>query len=316
MSSPNITLAVVIATFNREKELVDTIESLLKLEKQPDEVFIVDQTAKHSDETENYLKKINKSYVHVIRLPEPGVCFARNLGVALAKSDVILFLDDDVIIKDHQFIENHLKNYHSPRIDAVQGQILLPISKEAISDLNRYEPMFKFSSWEENLSPFVTANVSVRRDVLLKMGGFDEGFSGRTYANEDGDLGKRMRNCGCRIGFDPAASLFHIQTPSGGNRITGRDAFPEWTRSVTFFQFALRHSTGKLRFKRLFNVFRLITLRKENVCEPWCLPSAFISAFYALLIAVKRHRAGFCSSINVVGVENLRRQYLTTSIAC
>jgi len=308
-SAENISIAVVIPTLNREKVLTDTISSVLKLNPPPDEILIMDQTLHHERDTEEYLRKITDFGVRIIRLPEPGVCFARNLGAALANTDVVIYLDDDVLIKDPAFIDMHRKNYSDPAIDAVLGQILEAGREKPGMGLSSDIPWIKFASRWENIESFVTANVSIRRNVLLRTGGFDEGFSGRTYANEDGDLGLRLSRSGYRIVFDPSACLLHLWAPSGGNRITGRDVFPEWTRSVTFFQFALRHYSGWLRIWKILGVFRLIPLRKENVHKPWCLPGALAHAFYALNVAMQRHKIGFRSSLYNPGVDCLRQKF-------
>lgn len=304
-------MAVLIPTLNREKVLIDTVESVLRLDPLPDEIFVIDQSVNHQPDTESYLQKIKDFGVRVIRLPEPGVCFARNLGAALSNSDIIIYLDDDVIIEDPGFIESHRKNYNNPEIAAVQGQILIPEISTNIANLGsrNSKDMFEFWSRVENFNSFVTANVSIRRNVLLQTGGFDEGFSGRTYANEDGDFGLRLLGLGYRIDFDPSACLIHLKASSGGNRITGRDAFPEWTRSITFFQFFLRHYKGWLHIWKILTVFRLIALRKENVQKPWRLPNALLHALYAFNIAIKRNKAGFRSSLFKPGVDYLRQKF-------
>ncbi len=308
MGSNNVRAAIIIPTLNRGKVLIDTIESVLKLKPLPDEFWVIDQTAQHEPEVELYLKNIQKRGVKVVKLPEPGVCFARNLGAALSSADILIYLDDDVIVENLAFVENHKRNYLDAEIDAVQGHLLENEASRADGrETDKVEP--DSAQRADNIKTFVTANASIRRNVLLKIGGFDEGFSGRTYANEDGDLGQRLFNDGYRIVYDPASSLIHLKAPSGGNRILGRDSFPEWTRSVTFFQFTLRHFSGWGCIWRMLYIFRLITFRKENVSEPWCLPGALLHALYALSVAITRHRAGFKSSLVNPGVDYLRLEY-------
>lgn len=306
-----LSVAIVIPTFNREKVLIDTIESVLSLNPQPDEFWVIDQTAQHEPATEAYLQGSHNHGVKVVRLPEPGVCFARNLGAALSNADIIIYLDDDVMIKEPAFIEKHRNNYLNPEVDAVQGQILEPGQQITNQKPNKNEVSLNYAHRAERLNTIVTANCSIQRSVILKTGGYDEGFSGRTYANEDGDFGLRLFKDEYRIDSDPEASLIHLKAPSGGNRITGRDAFPEWTRSVTFFQYYLRHCSGWLRIWKILTVFRLIALRKENVKETWRLPGALLHTFYALHVALKRYKQGFQSSLFNPGVDYLRKKYLT-----
>jgi glycosyltransferase involved in cell wall biosynthesis len=298
-----VSASVIIATLNRERVLIDTIESVLSLKHLPDEFWVIDQTARHEPEVELYLKSVQKRGVRVVKLPNPGVCFARNLGAALSNSEILIYIDDDVIINDPDYVEKHKRNYFNSKIDAVQGQIIENGIEYFTADNANLTPC------GAKTSTFVTANVSIRRSVLLKVGGFDEGFSGRTYANEDGDLGMRLFKEGYRIIVNTEPCLIHLKTSGGGNRIAGRDSFPEWTRSVTFFQFTLRHLVGGNRIRRMAYVFRLISLRRENLLQPWYIPSALLHAFYALNVAVKRHKAGFHSSIINPGTDHLRLEY-------
>lgn len=309
----NDKVAIILPTFKREKVLCDTIESVLSLEPTPNEFWVIDQSSSHSSNTEAYLKEVGNRGVNIVRLPKPCVCFARNLGAALSNSDILIFIDDDVLIDKARFVESHRQKYTETEIDAVWGQIRTPGQEpiDRIEKPNQIPQNYAFPV--EKISCLVSANHSIRRNVMLETGGYDEGFAGRTYANEDGDFGLRLFQQGYRIDFEPSASLIHLHAPSGGNRIAGRDSFPEWTRSVTFFQFALRHYSGVQKIKKISAVYRTIALRRENVTRPFILPWAICQATYALGLAFSRHKCGFKSSLFDPGVEQLRRQYAGSS---
>ena len=304
-------VAIIIPTFNREKVLCETIESVLNLNPEPDEIWVIDQTPEHEPATEYYLNEACKKEIKIVRLAEPGVCFARNLGAALSEADILIYIDDDVLIDRVNFVEAHRQNYSNPDIHAVWGQIRAPNQDTTDQRGGPDKIPQNFSRRVENIKYLVSANHSIRRDVLLKTGGYDESFAGRTYANEDGDFGFRLFAQGYRIDFDPNASLVHLLAPSGGNRLVGRDSFPEWTRSVTYFQFALRHYTGVIKIWMILKVYRAITFRRENINRPFFLPWAFGQATYGLMIAIRRHRLGFRSSLKYPGVETLRNKYKT-----
>ena len=308
-SSKKMTVAIIIPTFNREEVLCDTLKSVMSLDPYPDEVIVVDQSKRHNKDTEKYLLYAQSEGVKLINLSEPGVCYARNLGGALSNSDILVFIDDDVQLHNKKFVEMHRNNYLDDKVDAVWGQILHPgQSTTSILGRNNIIPQ-NYSERVENIKYLISANHSIKRNIFIEAGGYDEGFSGRTYANEDGDFGMRLYNNGYRIDFDPLATLIHLQAPSGGNRITGRDNFPEWTRSVTFFQYAFRHYKGLSKFRELIRVFRIITFRKENVVEFWNIPSSVIHTLYGLYIAIIRFRGGFKSSLFHNGVHQLRKQH-------
>jgi GT2 family glycosyltransferase len=56
---------------------------------------------------------------------------------------------------------------------------------------------------------FLTGNASVRRDDLLRVGCFDESFTG--YGHEDLELGYRLQKAGLRIVYEAGAVNYHCQ---------------------------------------------------------------------------------------------------------
>jgi glycosyltransferase involved in cell wall biosynthesis len=98
ISEPLVTVA--IPTYNRGEVLFDTILDIYKQTEQNFEILIIDQ----SDKVDNlYKKRIEKlsndfrfRYFHVT---PPNVTTARNFALSKAKSEIIIFLDDDVRLK-------------------------------------------------------------------------------------------------------------------------------------------------------------------------------------------------------------------------
>jgi GT2 family glycosyltransferase len=72
-------------------------------------------------------------------------------------------------------------------------------------------------------SNWPSCNASIRRELAIRVGGFDEQFV-RTWW-DDADFSCRLRQCGARIVFDPTASLVHLKVPSGGKRPSGNSRF-------------------------------------------------------------------------------------------
>src|SRR4029077_11715275 len=56
---------------------------------------------------------------------------------------------------------------------------------------------------EVGIRDFYSGNFSIRRDVLLEIGLFDEGF--KSYGNEDGELAIRLRQAGVRVTYSAEA---------------------------------------------------------------------------------------------------------------
>ena len=90
--------SIVISTYGREKDVVDCINSLLNLNRQNFEIVVIESSPDVL--TAFNLKKRYKdhSLVRIIHSKIPiGLSRARNLGVFLAKNDIVVFIDDDCI---------------------------------------------------------------------------------------------------------------------------------------------------------------------------------------------------------------------------
>jgi len=129
IKNPNI--SIIIPALNRKKYLLKTIEYLNDQNFDNFEIIIVDQSdGKHrvrKKDLENFgdfKEKIKTIYLKEKNLPD-----ARNIGAQKATGEILLFIDDDVVIKNRNFIENHLRHYKNPEIFAVAGRLVQPWAK-------------------------------------------------------------------------------------------------------------------------------------------------------------------------------------------
>ncbi len=130
-----------------------------------------------------------------------GPAAARNHGWRQAGTAIIAFTDDDTEPQP-QWLENGLRALEGA--DAVSGRIVMPIP-EAPTDYER-------DAQGLERSELVTANCFVRRELLERIGGFDEDF--RMAWREDSDLHFRLLRCGARIARAPDAVVVHPVRPA------------------------------------------------------------------------------------------------------
>ena len=132
-----------------------------------------------------------------------GPAAARNRGWRLARSDIVAFTDDDT--EPHpQWLLNGL-NALAGSLDAVSGRIVMPIPPRPTD----YE---RDASGLER-AEFVTANCFCRKQLLERVGGFDERFE--LAWREDSDLQFRLMEAGARIGQARDAVVVHPVRPAG-----------------------------------------------------------------------------------------------------
>jgi GT2 family glycosyltransferase len=212
--SKMLELSVVIPTYNRLDELQRVIPSLLDqtIPAGAYELLICDSNS--NDGTAEYLASVHARNPNVRHLPGAytGRAMARNAGITQAQGEVVLFNDSD-IIADPRLLEEHLRHHREQRNIAVVGWEVQVRSFEDYEYKrdhpqergSLHPPSRKTLSWLY----FLTGNASVRREDLVRVGGFDESFTG--YGHEDLELGYRLQKAGIRILYEPHAVNFHWQ---------------------------------------------------------------------------------------------------------
>lgn len=90
----SLSISVVVITLNRAKSLRETLDSLVRQMRRPDEVVVVDNgsTDGTKEAVLSFKDRLNIKYVYEGRR---GIPYARNAGVRNAAKDIIAFIDDD-----------------------------------------------------------------------------------------------------------------------------------------------------------------------------------------------------------------------------
>ncbi len=107
----NISLSVVIPTFNEGKDIKRLLDSLISQTHKANEIIVVDDS---TDETPSIVDSYKDKGVILIHreINSNGCCGARNLGIIKAKSDIVVILDADTF-PYNDFLERillHFKN--------------------------------------------------------------------------------------------------------------------------------------------------------------------------------------------------------------
>jgi GT2 family glycosyltransferase len=292
-SNPMLSLeqiSVVIPTYGRETVLINTLELLLNVQPPPKEVLLIDQTPRHEDATENRLQQLHRNgLIRWIRLKTPSITGAMNIGLHEARSSIVLFLDDD-IIPDQKLISAHL-SAHQNGEHIVAGQVLQP-GESPLAD-NQPSRQFRFaSSRQQHITELMGGNFSIRRELALMLGGFDENFVHVAYRFE-AEFARRALGAGWQIFFEPGASIRHLKVATGGTRAYGnhlRTLRP--SHSVGEYYFLLRSEKGLRRVLDLAGrPFRAIRT-KHHATHPWWIPGTLAAEATGFIWAVVLYLRG------------------------
>src|SRR5439155_1383039 len=108
------------------------------------EIIVVDQTPEHTPATRALLASV-ADHVRLIHQARPHVVTALNAGLAAARGEIVLFLDDDIRITDPDFVGAHAKNYDDPRVGGVAGRVIDARTRaEGRYDARSADPVFGF----------------------------------------------------------------------------------------------------------------------------------------------------------------------------
>ena len=225
-------VSVVICTYGRPKVVKGLLAELNRQRYKDFEVLVICQGDKED------LERIRDSTKAIYPIKyyyqaEPNGARARNFGVKEASGEIILFLDDDTKPYD-TLIGAHVANYTDSAIGIIGGRILgqrqedVPDSKIGMT---RKFDGFVYPGFHKDVRREVmhvgAGNMSVKKEVVLEVGGFDERFQG-TAEYEEFDFCLRVLRKGYKIIFDPKAVVEHFTFPYGGCRVATREEEIYW----------------------------------------------------------------------------------------
>lgn len=270
MDAP-FSLTIAIPTYRREAVLLTTLADMLALRPQPSEIMVLDQTEAHLPATESALRSLAETgQIRWLRLPEPSITAAMNEGLKQATQEIVLFVDDDVR-PEADLLMAHMAAHGLHPDGVVAGRVIQPWQEDVEQ---RADGPFTFASDRPALvREFMGGNFSIRRDLAIRLGGFDENFVRVAYRFE-AEFAHRYCADGRQIYFAPHACLHHLKANSGGTRSHG-EHLATWRpdHAVGAYYYGLR--THNIR-ECLARPFRAVASR-YHLRHPWRIPGTLLA---------------------------------------
>lgn len=264
-------ISIAIPTYRRERVLVDTLSDLLELSPGAAEILVLDQTDCHDAGTGAQLQAwADAGKIRWIRLAEPSITHAMNRALRSARHEIVLFLDDD-IRPEPALVSSHLAAHARHTDGLVAGRVIQPWQENIEFGTER---AFHFASPRSALvRDFMGGNFSIRRDLAVRLGGFDENFVRVAYRFE-AEFAHRYCADGRQIYFEPDACLHHLKATSGGTRSYG-EHLTTWRpdHAVGAYYYGLR--THNIR-EFLVRPFRAVASR-YHLRHPWRIPGTLLA---------------------------------------
>lgn len=200
--------SVIIPTYNRKPLLLRCLAATTRLDYPDYEIIVADDGS-----TDGSLDAARHLFPNVRYLPHPtnsGEPAARNRGLRTATGEIIAFTDDDCV-PPPDWLQRHARYYTDPQIAAVGGPQIAPTPNFFEKfDTVRYGVKFQKLQTIESISQFehlITGNLSVRHEVLARVGPFDEAF----LTGCDSDFIRRLSRAGYRFVRDPDLQVEHLK---------------------------------------------------------------------------------------------------------
>ena len=206
--SDNVKVTVIIPTHNRPDKLADTVAALRRqtLPVAEYEILVMDDG---STPPVVLTGEVEIPTCRVIQLENVERSAARNTGASIAHGRILVFLDDDIGVKE-DFLTAHLQAHTEWPRALVVGAIHLP--GEALeTPFGRFRQALERDGLPQarglvQMSNFCTAaNMSIDRDLYFELGGFDCALR----SAEDQELALRHTARGGQIVFLPEADTVH-----------------------------------------------------------------------------------------------------------
>ena len=266
-------VSVVVATYKREAELKNALESLAKQTYPNMEIVLVDDNgndewnSKVSETVEVFRNRYPKIKLEcIVNNTNQGSSKTRNIGIHSANGDYITFLDDDDIYlpdkirKQVEFMETNQCDYsitdlilYNEDDKKINRRIRSYIKEATVESLRLYHLKYHMTG---------TDTIMFKKEYLIQIGGFAPIDVGDEFY-----LMQRAIEEGGKFGYLPGCEIkAYVHTGDGGlssgdGKIKGENALYEYKK--TFFD---QLEAGDIRYIKMrhYAVIAYAELRRKN----------------------------------------------------
>jgi O-antigen biosynthesis protein len=194
-------ISVVVCTHNGASTLAECLDGLAALRYPDYEVIVVSDGS-----TDKTAAIVRDHCVRLIERDRVGLAAARNAGLEAATGEIVAYIDDDAW-PDPDWLGYLAAAFRTGDWAGVGGPNLPPPDDEIAESVARAPggPIHVLVS-DREAEHIPGCNMAFRKSELVEAGGFDPRFRA---AGDDVDICWRLQDRGSRLGFSPAAMVWH-----------------------------------------------------------------------------------------------------------
>ncbi len=224
IDSPRV--SIIIPFRDKVYYLAKCVKSILEKTAYPHYEIVLINNRSSQKSTFSYLKTVSKKENIKIFSYDEEFHFGRlnNWAVEKVDSDYVLFLNNDIEVINNEWLTAMLEYAQLPEVGEVGAKLLYPNGKvqhagitvglggAAAHPHRLLDDEYGFQGWlvnPRNVLAVTAACMMVKRDLFLKMGGFDTELD---PAYQDVDFGIRLYEKGYWNVYTPYARLYHYES--------------------------------------------------------------------------------------------------------
>lgn len=220
MTSQELSVAVVVPTYNRPEHVRVCLKHIAAQAIRPVRTVVVDSSP---DDATYQVVAGEFPDVDYLRNPLGAghLAASRDLGLRAVTADVVVFLDDDVRAEP-DCVQQLLAPYSDPAIGGVGGRVRNGIPGEESRGADQIGLFLPDGTLTGNFAAdpgkpvrvdhLLGACMSWRREILVGNGGIHDDYPG-TCLREDTDIAFRVAAAGWQIAYQPSAVVTHVSAP-------------------------------------------------------------------------------------------------------
>jgi len=269
MQLSSIKISIVICTYNRAQYLPDALDSLhhQTIDKQLYEIIVVNNnsTDNTAEVCEAYIKKYRDLSITYLLETKQGASFSSFRGAAIAKGELLCFMDDDAIAYP-DYVEKIIRFFdQTPDAGGLGGRIIpryIPAEPKWMSHfVSSLVGNFDYSKevvvFSENKYP-LESNMIIRKKDFEAVGGFNINLPGVQGTLRIGGEGKefffKLKALGRIIYYNPQVIVEHVVetqklTPEYMYRVASGIGRGERVRTKAISTFSFYKKIGEYCYK-------------------------------------------------------------------